>query len=238
MIPLESTAALEFTGIAFAARGISVRGPTGCAFANVSLDIAAGQLGVIVAPAGSGRTALLLALAARMRLVTGTIAVGGHRLPGGERRVQRAVSVAQAAPAVDLDDDLRVGELIAERAMISRSRPTPPAIAEVFDVLGLRLPRRSTIGQLPRGERTMLATGLAAAERPCAVVVDDADSGCGPAERRRVWSGLHALTRLGCTVVASSTHIPDMLDETDMATTALPHPFERDATPVAPEEKR
>lgn len=167
---------MEFDGVRITARGIGVRGLLGCAFANVSLDMAAGRLGVVAGPAGSGRTSLLLALAGRMRLVTGSICVGGHRLPGDEPRVRRLVAVAAAPPAVDLDEDLRVGEHIAERAMIDRARAAPAAVAEALDVLGADPPRRVRVGELPPDERVLLAVALAASGRPAR----RRRAGCGP----------------------------------------------------------
>ncbi|UQX11898.1 ATP-binding cassette domain-containing protein [Candidatus Mycobacterium methanotrophicum] len=222
---------MEFEGVQIAARGISVRGPRGCAFANVSLDVAAAQLAVVAGQAGSGRTALLLALAGRMRLVTGTVAVGRYRLPGDSRRVQQLVAVAAAPPAVDLDEFLRVDEHVAERAVFGRARA--PAVSEALDVLGFVAAGHSRVGELRASDRVLLAAALAAAERPAAIVIDDVDSGCGPAESRRVWSGLSALAELGCTVVASSTDIPEALDQIDIAVTPLPHPFGSDPIPGA-----
>ncbi len=213
-----------------------MRGPLGCACANVSLDVAAGRLGVVAGPAGSGRTSLLLALAGRMRLVTGWIGVGEHRLPGDERQVRRLVAVAMAPPAMELDECLRVGEHIAERAMIDRARAAPAAVAEVLDVLGADPPRRVRVGELPPDERVLLAVALAASGRPAAVIVDDADRGCGPPQARRVWSGLSALSRCGCTVGAAGTRTPDTVAVGDVAVVRLPHPLDSDDASVAGEE--
>lgn len=223
---------VEFQGVQIVARGISVRGPQGCAVANVSTDIAAGQLGVIAGPAGSGRTSMLLALAGRMRLVTGTVAVGGYRLPGDSRQVQQLVAVAAASPAVELDEHLTVEEHVAERFFTSRGRSTRAAVAEAFDIVGLETPRKSPIGELKPDDRVLLAAALAVAERPGAMVIDDVDRGCGPEESRRVWTGLSALRERGCTVVAGGTQIPDGFDSTDIVVTRLRHPIDRDRIPV------
>lgn len=228
---------MEFSGVEIIARGISVRGPKGCAFANVSLDVGAGQLAIVAGPGGSGRTSLLLALAGRMQLVTGTVRVGAHVLPGDARQVQRCVAVAQAPPAVDLDEYLRVDDLVAERATIGGTSASPQVVHELFEILGLDAPATVTIDELRPRDRTLLAVSLAAAERPSALVVDDADADCGPEEGRHVWAALQSLAASGCTVVASSTQVPELPDEADIAVTVLPHPLERDAIPAAPEDK-
>jgi ABC-type multidrug transport system ATPase subunit len=224
-------------GVAFVAREVSARGLRGCAFVNVSVDVAAGQLAVVVGPGGSGRTSLLLALCGRMRLVTGTIRVGDHRLPGDPRAVQRLVAIAQAHPAVDLDDNLRVGELIAERTAIGGGRPRRSVVRKSLDLLGFDAAPRTRVAELPPADRTLFAAGLAAAEHPAAVVVDDADADCGPDERRRVWAALSTLAAGGPTVLASSTQVPDTLHGAAVAVATLPHPLEHDATPAVLEEE-
>lgn len=70
--------------------------------------------------------------------------------------------------------------------------------------------------------------GLAAAEQPDAVVVDDADRECNSEERQQVWASLSALVGRGCTVLASSAQVPDTLNATDLSVMLLPHPRERD----------
>lgn len=226
---------MEFQGARIVAQAISARGPQGCAFANVSLYVDAGQLAVIAGSRGSGRTSLLLALAGRMQLITGTVRVDDYLLPGNAQDVQRCVAVAQAPPAIDLDDHLRVGELVAERAMIGGASATSETVDELFDLLGFDVPPDFSVGELRPPDRTLLAVSLAAAERPSAVVVDDADGGCGAKEARRVWSALQMLAARGCTVLASSTQIPDMLDQADIATTVLRHPLERLTIPAESE---
>lgn len=223
---------VEFQGVQIVARGVSVRGPRGCAVANVSVDVPAGRLAVVVGPAGSGRTSLLLALAGRMRLVTGTVAVGSCRLPGDADRVRRLVALAAAAPALDLDEFLTAGEHVSERFLTSRSGATPDTVSAAMDLVGCNAPRPVRIGELRPDDRVLLAVALAAAERPGAVVVDDADRGCRPDESRRVWDGLRALAERGCTVVASGTQIPEGLDPVDTVVARLPHPIDRDRIPV------
>ena len=64
---------------AVAARGIEMRGPWGPVYGPIDLDIDAGGVTVLVCPAGSGRTALLLTLAGRMLPVKGELTVFGRR---------------------------------------------------------------------------------------------------------------------------------------------------------------
>ena len=56
---------------AITARAITMRGPWGPVYGPIDLDIDAGGVTVLVCPPGSGRTALLMTLAGRMRPVSG-----------------------------------------------------------------------------------------------------------------------------------------------------------------------
>ncbi|NKY87318.1 ATP-binding cassette domain-containing protein [Nocardia veterana] len=224
---------MRFHGVDIIARGLTARGARGCAFAGVSLDIEAGRLAVITGPGGSGRTSLLLALAGRMRIVAGSAAVGGWRLPDDARRVREVVGVARAEPAVGLDDELRVGDLVQERMLIAPG-VDGAAVADAMALLEVDAPGRTAVADLPPDQRTLLAVALTAAEGPGVVVVDDTTRGCDPAGSDRVWTGLRALGEHGCTVLASTAEALPALDDS-ITVIELPHPTERDRIPL-PEE--
>lgn len=198
------------------------------------MDVAAGQLGVVAGPSGSGRTSLLLALAGRMRLMAGSVAVGGCRLPADAARVRQLVAVARAEPAVGLDDELRVGDIVTERTMIGGPRLGRAAVHDALTMLGVDAPATATVADLLPREQTLLAVALAAAEQPAAIVVDDVDRGCDDTDAERIWEALRILTGLGCTVVATTTIPPPSLDDS-VAVIDLPHPTQRDQIPL-PEE--
>ncbi|GAY16726.1 hypothetical protein MSZK_34520 [Mycobacterium sp. shizuoka-1] len=62
---------------AVVARGIRMRGPWGPVYGPVDLAIPAGGVNVLVCPAGSGRTALLMTIAGRMAPQSGELSVFG-----------------------------------------------------------------------------------------------------------------------------------------------------------------
>jgi ABC-type dipeptide/oligopeptide/nickel transport system ATPase subunit len=57
------------------ARGIRMTGPWGPVYGPIDLDVHAGGVTVLVCPAGTGRTALLITLAGRMRPMAGSLVV-------------------------------------------------------------------------------------------------------------------------------------------------------------------
>ena len=64
---------------AVTARGIQMSGPWGPVYGPIDLDIDAGGVTVLVCPAGSGRTALMMTLAGRMSPAAGELTVFGRR---------------------------------------------------------------------------------------------------------------------------------------------------------------
>ncbi|MCM6778202.1 ATP-binding cassette domain-containing protein [Nocardia sp. CDC159] len=220
---------LDFPGVEVVARGITARGPQGCAFDGVSLAVEAGRLGVVTGPSGSGRTSLLLALAGRMRLVAGVLAVGGHRIPEQAARVRELVAVARAEPAVYPDAELSVREHIRERLLLGGPRISPATISAAFELLEIQPPQDIPLGRLHPDEQTVIAVALAAAERPGALVLDDVATA-------PVWSALHTLTGHGLTVLAATDRVPPGLDPEATTVIELAHPIDRDRLTTAAKE--
>lgn len=99
--------------VAVRARGISMTGPWGRVFGPLDLDIDAGGVTVLIGPPGSGRTALLMTLAGRMKPSTGTITVFGHD------KARDIFGVSALAGVEELDaifESVTVRDLITEQS--------------------------------------------------------------------------------------------------------------------------
>lgn len=198
---------MAVNGVEVVARGVSVRGARGPVCEGVDVEVPAGGLLAAHGAAGSGRTSLLLALAGRMRLSGGAVRVGGYELPAEGRRVRGVVAVARAAPAVALEGRLRVREVMAERCL------TSPGVSErgiraAFERLEIAPREAALVEELGAVEGVLLATALALAERPGALVVDDVDDGLPPEVQGRVWQALDRVRDEGPTVLAGSLRPP------------------------------
>jgi ABC-2 type transport system ATP-binding protein len=165
------------------AEDLLATGARGVVFGPVSLTVAPGELVALVGPGGSGRTALVLALAGRFAVV------------GGRRSVEGEVAVARAGALLDLDEMWTVGEAIAQRALLSR-RP-PASVAGLSSALPLH-----AVAPL---QRALLDVALAAGEAPAVIVMDDVDRGLLPEDEERVWAALAALGAAGVAAVGVTT---------------------------------
>ncbi|MFI8460994.1 ABC transporter ATP-binding protein [Kitasatospora sp. NPDC085464] len=192
-------------------------------FENVDVDVPAGGLLVAHGPGGSGRTALLLALCARMRLTTGVVQVGRDRAVGrGARRIQARTAIARADAAVEPEGRLTVAELIAEHRWSDRA-VTTRAVAGAAWLLGLPLRGRTPAEDLDPLETLLLATALALACAPAVLAVDNVGRGCTRPQRERAWQALRTVTDTGCTVLATATEPPPTDPGADTVLLALPH---------------
>lgn len=165
---------------AVAARGIEMRGPWGPVYGPIDLDIDAGGVTVLVCPAGSGRTALLLTLAGRMLPVKGELTVFG-------RRGRDVFGVAALAGFDELDrvsESVTVRDLITEQLRWDASwyRMVPQAdtadlervCAPVFGDRPLP-PLTEYVDELTELDRLLLRIALANTSRPPLLVVGSLD---------------------------------------------------------------
>jgi ABC-type multidrug transport system ATPase subunit len=166
---------------AVVAHGIRMRGPWGPVYGPVDLDIDAGGVTVLVCPAGSGRTALLMTLAGRMEPQSGELTVFGRR------RARDIFAHAALAGIDELDtvpESVTVQDLITEQLrwdapwyrFIRRADDADleAVCAPVFGELALP-PLHEYFEELAELDRLLLRVALANTRRPELLVVGNLD---------------------------------------------------------------
>lgn len=149
----------------------SVHGPI---FGPLDLALAPGTLCIVHGTSGSGRSALLLALAGRLRRVTGGLEIAGYDADTELSAVLQCAAVGRIGQYAAPDDRLTVGELIGERAVQDGMsiRQAVERAEQIEDFLGYRIDRGALYQELPGAEKAMLCASLAML-RPAAVIVVD-----------------------------------------------------------------
>ncbi|MBA8826594.1 ABC-type multidrug transport system ATPase subunit [Saccharopolyspora lacisalsi] len=203
---------MDVDGVSVTARGITVVGPEGVVFANVSAHVEPGSLATVVGHAGTGRTSLLLTLSGRLRPVAGHLDVSGHVLPDRAGTVRGLVVPARVRPGFELQQCLRVKEVIRERRLTTGV--TDDDVTAAFDLVGLDPDPDALISDLHPGGQLLVAVALGAAQAPPGLIVDDVDLGLPEAARTRAWTALSEVARTGTTVLASAADPPRTADET------------------------
>lgn len=187
---------------ALVADDLLATGPRGVIFGPLALTARPGEVLAIVGTGGSGRTSLLLALAGRLRIAGGRVALG--RGDTDPRALRAAVSVARASDVMDLDEHWTVDEAVTNRAVLLR-RAVEPAVRGRLTALGVELSPASPLHAMDPLHATLLHVALAAAEDRPVLVVDDVDRGLAPQDEARVWSVLAGIAAEGRAVVGATT---------------------------------
>ncbi|MGH8878933.1 MAG: ABC transporter ATP-binding protein [Stackebrandtia sp.] len=189
------------------AENLSAEGFEGPVFSSVSVAARRGELVVILGIAGTGRTALLLALSGRFRQQGGSVTVAGDPRPA---RIRERIALAGAPPAVEVDENLTVAAVLTESALVG-SVP----VAEIrrrCGELGLSLDSGLAFGQLSRVDQTLLLLASAWAQNCPAVAIDDLDSGVDDAGAARLWEAARLVADDGRLVLATAVRAGPAVD--------------------------
>lgn len=170
---------------------------------GVELDIAEGELAVILGANGVGKTTTLRTVSGLLRAWKGTVEFDGRRLDrmSAENIVRLGVGLVPEPPAIFRDltvlDNLRVGAygVGRDRRMIEER------MEEVFDTFPIVAERRDQLaGRLSGGEQRMLALGRALMARPRMLLVDEISMGLSPQMVSTVLRLLTGLRERGITI--------------------------------------
>jgi len=194
--------------------GLGLETSKGWVYRDVDLVVPRGALALVTGPAGCGKTALLLAVAARMRPSAGALRLGDCDAVAQPQRARRLVGLGETAGVNDLDPTLTVAAQVkAELAMHKRSRGHERLhghghghtdIDAAFASVGLDLDPHTRITDLHAADRLLLGVALALIGEPPFLVVDDLHEDLTPDERELVLDRLRGLTRSGTTIVVGS----------------------------------
>lgn len=155
------------------ARGLSLSTLVGPVYRGIDLVAYPGQAVALRGRAGSGKTALLLTIAGRMRPSSGSLRVAGLELPRERRRAFERVGMSEFARLNPLQDNLLVRKAIAAEFELRGKRADDASIARfarswyLEDILGKR------VKELDVERRVQLGIALAFVGDPAVVVVDD-----------------------------------------------------------------
>ncbi|WP_370745804.1 hypothetical protein [Mycolicibacterium brumae] len=196
-------------GSAIHARGIRVSGPWGPVYGPLDLDVDAGGVTVLLAEAGSGRTALLLTLAGRMRPAAGELSVFG-RTKATDIFAHTALSGIDGLDTVY--ESVTVQDLITEQVRWSSPwhKMVPRAGQAELDRVCLPVfgdlplpPLREYVEELTELDRLLLRVSLANIRRPQLLVVGNLDYVTSDRNRDLLVSRLVALGAEQTVVTAS-----------------------------------
>lgn len=193
--------------------GASVDGPRGRVFGPLSAT-STEPVTVVTGTKGSGRTALLLTIAGRMRTATGAVETLGETRTG---EIRNMTGIAGFAGIDDLEPAVTVAATLRERLSweLPWWRRTPRITAAVARELLDPAFGATRAGEEPLdvtqlcrelgpADDSLVRIALALIARPELLVVDDLDALRDPADRARVAARLREISRRLPVVVATS----------------------------------
>lgn len=196
------------------ARAITMRGPWGPVYGPIDLDVDAGGVTALIHPAGTGRTALLMTLAGRMRPISGTVTVFGHT---DARKIFAVAALANIDKLDAINESVTVRDLITEQTrwdapwyrFIGKAEPADLQKTCATTFGDVALPELSAyfdeIGEL---QQVLLRIALANTATPPLLVVGDLDGITDDSNRATVLERLTAIGEQQTVITASANPVP------------------------------
>jgi len=186
------------------------------ALADLSLDVAAGEVAAVMGPSGSGKSTLLNLIAGLDRPTSGTITVAGRRIDNlsesGLARF-RARHVGIIFQFFNLLDDLTVQDnvlLPAQLAGASR-RTARTRAGELLERMGIERHRDDYPARLSGGQRQRVAIARALVNSPDLLLADEPTGALDTATGLQIGRLLQELNADGQTLVLV-THDPALAE--------------------------
>lgn len=173
------------------ARGLELHTRQGAVYAPTTFEAPAGAVSALLGPARSGRTALLLTLAGRMRPTGGDAWIGTMHVARDAVAVREQVALGLFAGVNDLDAALTCGQHLSEASLFTRSRLTDAH--GLLRRVGLGGVRDTRTGDLDTDGCMRLGIVLALVGDPRVLVVDDLDHDLELAEQAAIIDLLRGL---------------------------------------------
>jgi ABC-2 type transport system ATP-binding protein len=170
---------------------------------GIDLQVTAGEVFCLLGPNGAGKTTTTEILEGYRTSSGGEVEVLGHdpAEPAGDLRARVGIVLQECG----IQPELSVGELLA---MYGRYYPWRRPIDELIELVGLDSKRDTRVRALSAGQRRRLDLALALVGDPELIFLDEPTTGFDPEARRRAWTTIADLARLGKTIFLT-THFMD-----------------------------
>ncbi|WP_324252653.1 amino acid ABC transporter ATP-binding protein [Parenemella sanctibonifatiensis] len=174
-------------------------------FENVDLDVARGEVVVLVGPSGAGKSTLLRCVNGLEQITSGTINVAGHELAYDETHLNKIRSrVGMVFQQFNLFPHMSVlrNVTIAQQEVLGRSEDEAVAKAEeMLEQVGMSHKRDDYPGSLSGGQSQRVAIARALAMDPAMMLFDEPTSALDPELVGEVLGVMRDLADAGMTMI-------------------------------------
>jgi ABC-2 type transport system ATP-binding protein len=171
---------------------------------GVSFDVRYGEVFCLLGPNGAGKTTTLEILEGFRPPTGGTVRVLG--LDPAAQAASLRERAGMVLQECGFPRQARVGELIE---MWRSYYPKPRPLGDLLAVVELDEVRNTQVRKLSGGQRRRLDFALALAGDPDLVFLDEPTTGFDPEARRRCWTAIENLRKLGKTIVLTTHYLDE-----------------------------
>jgi ABC-type branched-subunit amino acid transport system ATPase component len=167
------------------------------ALSGVSLEVHEGECLGLLGPNGAGKTSLLNVISRAITPTSGAVYVGGKAIAGRGPHSLATMGVARTFQSAELWQGMTVLDVVALGAHhLNIGRRAAEAQArESLAAVGLDIPERSHVGDLPYGYAKLVDLARALAGRPSILLLDEPASGLAQDERQNMVEVLRRVRR-------------------------------------------
>jgi len=202
-----------------AARDITAAYSGLIALANVSIEVASGEIVCVLGANGAGKSTLLKTIAGLERARSGAILFEGERVDqlAPHRITAKGIAFVpenrRLFPRLAVRDNLRLGSYLY-RGRSDREEPMAQVVS-LFPRLAERLDQRADT--LSGGEQQMLAIGRALMTRPKLLMLDEPSQGIMPKLVDEIFAAAMKIRAAGTTVLLVEQRVAECLEIADRA---------------------
>jgi branched-chain amino acid transport system ATP-binding protein len=173
-----------------------------CILDRVNLRIVPGEIRALIGPNGAGKSTLLSVISGECRPDSGKILFHGREITRCAPHIIARLGLVRTFQISNLFENLTVKDSL--RGALARGRlrsVSCPELEEALALMGLNAQADHAAAELSHGERRLLEIGLAVAQQPRLLLLDEPTAGLSPQETHRVIELVRTLTTMGCTIL-------------------------------------
>jgi branched-chain amino acid transport system ATP-binding protein len=175
-------------------RDVSVSFAGVTALADVSFDVADGELLGVIGPNGAGKTTLVNVVTGFQRPATGSVVLDGSDITRVDEATRARRGVARTFQAVRLFEHLTVQENIEVAGLVRGGRRAARShAADAIELLGLERWASTPSARLPYGDQRRLALARCLAMDPKVILMDEPAAGLNDDEGHELGEAIHRI---------------------------------------------
>lgn len=156
---------------------LGLKTPSGVVYEKVNFDLNKGEVAALFGSAGSGKTALLLTLGARMKFLKGSAKVAGFDLRKQRRKVREITGISVIHRINDVPEFLTVKDILSSDLSLASKKANSSSVKAYLEDWNFSIFANKQYFSLSCEERAYFDIMLACTGEPEVLLVDEIQNG-------------------------------------------------------------